>query len=141
MIFVLVGLFSIFIFDKINENGVTELTNKFFSNVVNKNSNEIANLFCNDTVLVGSIIGNKTIKQNIEEHFASLPNITIIEKKFDIKKLSFNVYINNAVIKLSADNLSEPATIRMTFIIRGNCILQLHSSGLPNLANLYAISS
>lgn len=142
--FILGYMIATFIFDKINENGVAELTNKFLSNVADNNPKDVANLFCDDAVLIATVSQIKRTKQDIEKYFnyfANLPNIHAIEKEFNIRKVSNNVYVNNAFVKLSWDNLPEPVTARMTFIIRGNCIFQLHSSGLPDFnENLYAIS-
>ena len=133
-----------FTFDKINENNAIEITNKFLTNVGNNKPKDEANLFYDNAVLIATVSQIKRTKQDIEkyfDYFANLPNIHVIEKDFNIIKVSNNVYINNAFVKLSWDNLVEPVIARMTFIIKGNCILQLHSSGLPDFnENLYKIS-
>ena len=44
--------------------------------------------------------------------------------------LVFNVYINTAFVTWKWDGLDEPIIARMSFILRNNCIYQLHSSAL-----------
>ena len=42
-----------------------------------------------------------------------------------------NIYTNTALITWKWNN-QEPVVARMTFIFKGNCIMQLHSSQLPD---------
>ena len=67
------------------------------------------------------------------DYFAKLPGIQVINKKYNISKITSNVYLNTAFITWSWDGLEEPITARMTFIFRDKCIFQLHSSALPDL--------
>lgn len=142
--FILGYIIITFILDRINENNVENLTNTFLENVGKNNPEETANLFCKDGILLATVSKIKRRNNKIREYFnyfANLPNIHVVEKNYSIVKISSNVYVNNAFVTLSWDNLPTPVTARMTFIFRGNCIFQLHSSGLPELnENLYLIS-
>ena len=72
------------------------------------------------------------IKKNFN-YFAKLPGINVVSKKYNISKVTYNVYTNTAFITWTWDGLEQPITARMTFIYRNNCIFQLHSSKLPDL--------
>ena len=66
-------------------------------------------------------------------YFANLPEIRIIDKQYNIKKVRSNIYMNTAFITWFWNGLKEPIVTRMTFLFRDKCIFQLHSSVLPNL--------
>jgi hypothetical protein len=103
---------------------------------IQHNPTKIANLFCNDGSLVGTISQIKRTGKDIKlyfDYFANLPGIRVIEKKYQITKITDDVYINTAFITWYWDALEEPVVARMTFIIKNNCIFQLHSSVLPDV--------
>ena len=145
-------LFVIFYYNKIKneEDDITKLTNEWiYSVTVLKNPSEIANLFCNNATLLGTV--SQIIRKGNDikkyfEFFAKLPNIQVINKTFNIQKISDNVVVNNAWIEWNWDDLDQPVLARMTFIYRKNllgkwCLFELHSSKLPEKsADLLKIS-
>jgi hypothetical protein len=121
----------------ISTNEITKLTDAWIKEVtVNHNPDAISKLFCSDGNLVGTVSQVKRRGQDIKkyfDYFAKLPGIQVINKKYNISKITSNVYLNTAFITWSWDGLEEPITARMTFIFRDKCIFQLHSSALPDL--------
>ena len=124
---------------------ISMLTDKWIYEVtVNHNPENIQNLFCKDGSLVGTV--SKVIRTGYDikfyfNYFAKLPGIKVINKKYNIMKITNNVFLNTAFITWSWDGLEQPITARMTFIYRDKCIFQLHSSVLPEInKNLLNIS-
>jgi hypothetical protein len=120
-----------------NEEHIAKLTDNWINAVtINNDSQEVASLFCSDGSLVGTVSRvirtNKDIKLYFD-FFAHLPGIQVIQRNYNISKVTSNVYLNTAFITWKWDGLKEPIIARMTFIFRDNCIFQLHSSGLPDL--------
>jgi len=124
---------------------ISMLTDKWIYEVtVNHNPENIQNLFCKDGSLVGTV--SKVIRTGYDikfyfNYFAKLPGIKVINKKYNIMKITNNVFLNTAFITWYWDGLDQPITARMTFIYRDKCIFQLHSSVLPEInKNLLNIS-
>jgi len=115
------------------------MTDKWCKEVtVNHDPLAIAQLFCKDGNLVGTVSQKKRTGKDIKlyfDYFANLPNIRILSKKYTISKVAKNIYINTAFIQWQWDDLDEPITARMTFVFKGKCIFQLHSSALPDVNN------
>lgn len=120
---------------KINEQDIKNQTDKWIEEVtVNNNPNNIYNLFCLEGSLLGTVSQEKRKGEDILkyfDYFAHLPNIQVISKKYNISKVTNNVFINTAYIKWMWSGLSEPVEARMSFVFRDKCIFQLHSSKLP----------
>ena len=116
---------------------VSNLTDNWIEAVtVNKDPQEIYNLFCSDGNLVGTVSQNKRTGEDIKKYFnyfAKLPGLEVVDKKYNISKVTNNVYLNTAFITWKWEGLGEPIIARMTFLFRDNCIFQLHSSALPDL--------
>jgi hypothetical protein len=114
---------------------IEDLTNSWINSVtVDKSPQKVANHFCNDGILFGTV--SQTLRKgiNIEkyfDYFAKLPGLKVVDKQFNIDKISSNVYVNNAFITWQWDGVN-PVVARMTFIYRDNCIFELHSSTLPD---------
>jgi hypothetical protein len=121
----------------INTTTISKLTDKWCKEVVvNHDPVAIYQLFCKDGNLVGTVSQKKRKGKDIKlyfDYFAKLPNIKIISKKYNISKVTSDVYINTAFIKWLWDGIDEPITARMTFVFKGKCIFQLHSSALPDV--------
>jgi len=117
------------------KNNIETLTDNWIKKVTMDNDpNGIADLFCSDGNLVGTvsqIIRTKTDIRKYFEYFAKLPGIKVISRKYHVSKISGNVYLNTAFITWYWNGLEQPIVARMTFIYRDNCIYQLHSSVLP----------
>ena len=133
----LVFLVLYFVVTRSSKESVANLTDNWINAVtVNNNPQEIASLFCDDGNLVGTV--SQTIRTGpaIEQYFkyfAKLPGIKVLDKKYNISKVSGNVYLNTAFITWTWEGLDEPIVARMSFLFRGSCIFQLHSSGLPEV--------
>ena len=116
---------------------ISKLTDKWIKEVtINNNPAAVAKLFCSDASLVGTVSQVIRTGKNIEgyfKYFAKLPGIKVISKKYTISKIDDNTSVNTAFITWTWDDLKEPIVARMTFIYRGDCIFQLHSSVLPEL--------
>ena len=131
--------------NNITSQKIAELTDLWINKVtVEHNPTAISKLFCSDGNLVGTVSQIKRKGQDIKryfDYFAKLPGIKVIFKKYNISKVTSNVYLNTAFITWTWDGLDEPITARMTFLFRNKCIFQLHSSALPEInKNLLKIS-
>jgi hypothetical protein len=116
---------------------IATLTDNWIKEVtINNNPKAVYNLFCSDGNLVGTV--SQTIRKGKEietyfDYFAKLPGIKVFEKKYNISKVTSDVFINTAFITWYWTELDKPITARMTFVFRNNCIYQLHSSQLPEV--------
>lgn len=127
---------------------IAKLTDNWIDAVVKEQSPEkIAKLFCKNAELVGTV--SQIIRRNEDiklyfDYFAKLPNISVLEKEYNIMKIDPNTYMNTAYILWNWDGLEKPIMARMTFIFEigwNSCLIYLHSSALPDLnENLYKIS-
>ena len=146
MPFLLIGLiilviYLLFFFTNNNNNiqSITDLTDNWINAVTVKNdASQVANLFCKEANLVGTV--SQTIRRNAAiqqyfEFFAKLPNIKVLEKKYDIERIDNNVWLNTSFVTWNWDGLAEPLVVRMIFVFKGNCIFQLHGSELPEINN------
>ena len=129
----------------LTEQDIINATDDWINAVTIKhNPEEIANLYCSDGNLIGTVSQVKRKGDDIRlyfEYFAKLPGIKIISKKYNISKVTSNVFINTAFIEWSWDTLDKPIIARMSFVFRDKCIFQLHSSALPELNNkLFEVS-
>lgn len=108
-------------------------------------SEEIAQLFCSDGNLLGTVSQIKRKKEDIKfyfDYFANIPGIRVLKRKYHIYQLATNIFLNIAFMEWNWDQLKKPIIARMTFIYRGKCIYHLHSSGLPEFNyQLYQISN
>lgn len=76
------------------------------------------------------------------DYFANLPNIRVMDKKYQVLEIEPDVWVNNAFVTWMWDGLENPITARMTFVVKDNCIYELHSSELPKEnKKLYKISN
>ena len=123
--------------NKLNEADIAELTDNWIKEVtVNHNPENIAKLFCSDGNLVGTVSQVKRKGIDIKlyfDYFANLPGIKVISKKYNISKVTPNVFVNTAFVTWKWNSITSPITARMTFVFRDKCIFQLHSSALPEL--------
>jgi hypothetical protein len=124
------------IYYTINENDIATITDEWIERVINNDPNGVYNLFCNDGILLGTV--SQTKRKGIQilnyfKYFTNLPNINVVSKKYNIVKVTNNVYINNAFIVWRWDDLDQDITARMTFVFRDKCLFLLHSSVLPEL--------
>ena len=103
---------------------------------------DITNLFTNEAVLWGTISSKlRTSHSAITDYFdtfAHLPNLKVIGQQYNIKVISENVCVNNALIEWSYDSKLDTLKARMTFIFK-KCltsgkwlIFELHSSECPD---------
>lgn len=113
-----------------------KIVNKWINAVESQNPKTISSLFCDDAVLTGTVSrqlrSGKSIKRYFD-YFAKLPNIHVVSRKYNIQVLGNNICIVNGLIEWMWDGLNKPIIARMTFVIQGNCIVNLHSSKLPQI--------
>ena len=140
LIVLLIIILSISIYlsiTSITENDIINLTDNWCYQVtVNHDSTAIANLFCKNGNLIGTVSQVKRKGDDIKryfDYFANKPGLQILSKKYNISKVTSNVFINSAFVTWTWDGLEQPITARMTFIFKNKCIFQLHSSILPEL--------
>ena len=143
IIFIVLFLLVIFYFynkkpSKVTSiNNIANLTNLWVDNVIVKHDPDaIYNMFCKDGNLMGTVSQVKRKGLDIKkyfDYFAKLQGINVVDRKYNISKVTDDVYVNTAFITWTWDKLDNPITARMTFVFRDNCIFQLHSSVLPEL--------
>jgi len=131
---------------RITQNSVEKLTDTWINYVtVQHDSQKVADLFCEGGSLVGTVSQIKRTGKDIKSYFdffVNLPGIKVFEKKYEITKVSNDVYINTAFITWYWNTLDKPVVARMTFVIKHNCIFQLHSSVMPEVnKDLLSISN
>ena len=79
-------------------NYYSQLTDKWIKEVtINRNPRAVANLFCDD---------------------ATLPGIKVLNRKYNLSKISNNYFINTALITWYWEGLDEPLVVRMSFYIQ-----------------------
>jgi hypothetical protein len=113
---------------------VALLTDHFLNLVVSHDPEGVANLFCSEGNLIGTVSRIERTGEDIRlyfEYFANLPNIRVMNKKYIVHEIENDVWINNAFVTWMWDGLEKPITARMTFVVKDNCIYELHSSELP----------
>tara|TARA_R110002074_G_scaffold36548_2_gene99460 strand:+ start:1420 stop:1899 length:480 start_codon:yes stop_codon:yes gene_type:complete len=119
------------------KNDISTLTDNWIKAVTVKHCPvTIANMFCPDGNLVGTVSQKKRKGADIQryfDYFAKLPNIHVVARQYNISRVTSDVYLNTAFITWMWEGLDEPIVARMTFVFRGSCIFQLHSSALPEL--------
>jgi len=118
-------------------NDISLLTNNWINAVtVEKSPKTVASLFCPDGNLVGTVSQIKRTGEDIEryfDYFAKLPNLRVVSHEYNVSRITSDVHVNTAFITWMWEGLEEPIVARMTFIFRGSCIYQLHSSALPDV--------
>ena len=121
----------------LDETQIMRFTNKWIKYVTIYNDPcKVAKLFASDAILVGTVSQIRRTGNNIQkyfEYFAKLPNIEVIKKDYMINHIENDVWTNTAFITWNWKGLKTPIIARMTFIYRGNKIVQLHSSAMPEL--------
>ena len=122
---------------KMNSSEISKLTDLWIKNVTEKNAPEtFADMFCSDGNLAGTVSQKKRQGEDIKkyfDYFAKLPEIKVVDKKYNISEVEPTVYVNTAFITWRWKGLEKPIVARMTFIFRDKCIFQLHSSALPEM--------
>ena len=116
---------------------IAKLTNTWVNAVTVKNNPvAVADLFCINASLFGSASKTYRTKDEIGQYFnffAKIPGIRILDHKYNIQKVSDDVYINSVIAKIIWNDLDKPNTVRLSFVYKDNCIIHLHGSGLPEM--------
>ena len=138
MAILLIAVYSLFSYlTGMSKSKIESLTDLWIKEVtLNHDPVAIQDLFCSDGNLVGTVSQVKRTGDDIGsyfDYFAKLDGIEVVSKKYNISRVTNDVYLNTAFITWNWDSLDAPITARMTFLYRGNCIFQLHSSALPDL--------
>jgi len=123
--------------NQLTEQDIAQLTDMWIKEVtVNHNPEAIYAMFCEGGSLVGTVSQVKRKGNDIKkyfDYFAKLPGIKVLHKKYNITKVTNDVFINTAFITWKWNSINEPIVARMSFVYKNNCIFQLHSSKLPNI--------
>ncbi len=127
-----------------NNETVAALTDRWIDAVVNHNNPAlVASLFCPDGNLVGTVstrIRTGDAIRQYFEFFALLPGIRVLKADYMISQVTNDVFVNTAFVTWAWVG-QDPVVARMTFLFRGDCIFQLHSSVLPEVnEGLQAVS-
>jgi hypothetical protein len=126
LIFLIIMLFQ--------TNETEKITNKFIKAVESNDPEKVSKLFCSNGILIGTVSQVERKNEDIRlyfDYFAKLPNIRVLSKQYSITDIEPDVHVNNAIITWTWDGLKSPIIARMTFVIKDNCIFELHSSALP----------
>ena len=117
------------------EKFIADLTDEWCYRVTEeKNAARVAGLFCADGSLIGTVSTTLRGGNQIYEYFryfAELPGLVVLNSNYHITHVSGNVWLNTAFITWWWQGLEDPLVARMTFLYRGVCLFQLHSSALP----------
>jgi hypothetical protein len=137
-IIVLIVLYCIYrAYNRVSDKDIIKATDNWIHAVtVNHDPKEISSLFCHDASLIGTVSQKKRRGYDIKKYFyyfSKLPGIKVLDKEYNVSKVTNGVFVNTAFITWFWKGLTKPVTARMTFVFRGTCIYQLHSSVLPEL--------
>ena len=111
-----------------------QVTERFLEAVESGDPQAVADLFCPDAILLGTVSQIERRGRDIRkyfDYFANLSNIRVVERKHEISELEPDVYVDNAFVTWAWDG-HEPLTARMSFVVKSGCIFELHSSELPH---------
>jgi len=115
---------------------IGKLTDNWIKTVtVDKDPDKIFDLFASDGILLGTVSKITRSDRNIKkyfDYFAKLPELKVVNKKYDIVKITDNVFMNIAYITWTWKG-QEPLVANMVFIFRGDKIFYLNSSTLPDI--------
>ena len=110
------------------EQEISDLTDMWCNMVtVSHDPVAIANMFCSDGNLIGTVSQDKRKGDDIKlyfDYFAKLSGIMIVDKHYNISKVTDNVFINTAFITWLWDGMKTPIVARMTFVFRDRCLFQ-----------------
>ena len=126
-----------FIFEGFNDDTIQfkNLTDKWLDEItLNKDPNEAYKLICSDGSFIGTVSEIKKKGEDIKEYFdyfANLPGLKVIKKKYNIVKITDNIYTNTAFITWSWDDLDEPLNTQIVFTFKNKCIYQINTNNLP----------
>lgn len=113
-----------------------QLTDAFLDAVEQGDPSAVARLFCPDAILLGTASRVERRGADIKkyfDYFAHLPGIRVVSKRHEVTRLDQDVYVNNAFVEWEWEGLEKPITARMSFVVKQDCIFELHSSELPPL--------
>ena len=130
-----VVIVTMLVWIKLKKSSAIQLTDAFLDAVQRHQPTKVARLFCPHGVLLGTVSQIRREGRDIQlyfEYFANLPNIRVLSKEYDVKVIEDDVEINNALITWTWDGLEKPIQARMTFVVKDQCIFELHSSNMPH---------
>jgi hypothetical protein len=140
LVIIFCGIIAIQSFANLSGQGtehIANLTDNWINAVTVKNNAQyIASLFCKDANLFGSISQTNRTGTSIAHYFnyfANIPGLQVLDRKYHIRQIANNVYLNSALVTWKWDAIKEPVLVRMSFLFKGNCITHLHGCGLPEL--------
>lgn len=118
------------------ESDITTLTDNWLDDIiVNKDLDKVYKQFCSDSTFIGNVTSIKKSGEDIKnyfDYFIKLPGLNIVKKKYNIMKISDNIYTNTAYITWTWDDINEPLNTKIILTFKNKCIYQIHSDALPN---------
>lgn len=117
---------------------IIQKTDEWFDFVsIDKNLDKVINCFSDDATLFGTfshILSQNKLIEEYFKHFLSIKGLKVINKKYNIQRISNEIYINNTFITWEVHDKPN-FTTRMSFIFKMISdkfkIIHLHSSVLP----------
>ena len=135
VVLILILIILFYLYQRPKNINVAQLTDQWCDLVVNKKDpDQLMGMFCEDGNLIATVSQIKRKSYDIRkyfEFFVHLPKIRIVDRVYNIDKVTNNVHLNTAFITWFWEGLEKPIMTRMTFLFRDQCIFQLHSSALP----------
>ncbi len=134
IIIIIIYYFFIHINNHIKKKKISHLTDKWIDYIVKfRNPKKAAKLFCKDGLLVGTRSHQIRSGKSINEYFEWLSNLPndVVNRRYNISKVSNNVYLNTAFITWYNKDEKKKIITRMSFVFRNDCLFFIHSSFLP----------
>jgi hypothetical protein len=102
---------------------------------VQKDPEQVADMFCPDGTLVGTVSSQIRSGPQIKEYFeyfAKLPGLKVLKMNpTKVQNVRMGVWLVTSFVTWEWEGLPEPIVARMSFLLRDGMIFQLHSSALP----------
>jgi hypothetical protein len=135
-VLIIVLMYYVLFMDTLSKNKVRDLTNDWIYDVtVRHDADAVANRFADDGSLLATVSPNYRQGCDILEYFkffVNVPGIQVLQRQYNISKVSNGVWLNSAFVTWKWDGLDDNGLVaRMSFLYRNNKIFQLHSSLSP----------
>ena len=128
-------LLTTFISQIITPVDIENLTNHFLTLItISKDEIKVDGMFCESGTLIGPESQIRRQGSDIQTYFANfcqLPNVRVLQKKYNTTHIQGDVYLNTAFVLWMWDGLQKPVMARMSFVFQGKKIFHLYSSVLP----------
>ena len=120
---------ALLVWARLQKSSASRLTDAFLDAVQRHQPLDVARLFCREGILLGTVSNLRREGADIERYFDYFANLRVVSKEYAVAAIEDDVEINNALV--TWDGLENPVQARMTFVVKDQCIFELHSSALP----------